>query len=269
MKCPVGCAWNSRVLALMTFTVLTGCGTSTFVSRWKGPDVVIGRNEDAWLTSAIPVEDKRISLAVFNDSEYVYIGLVTADRDLQRLITRGGVTWWFDREGGDRKTFGVHYPVLSRPTVPAEAEAGEGDAPPRDSQEADRTSHSGEMDLYTSGEAHPVRMTVAATAGIDAGYQITNGTLSYVLRVPLRDRGSHPFALNVAPGTLIGVGVESAIRRLALDAGSEGRRPAGGGIPGGRRGGGGRGERPQGRPEVGSRPAPLHAWMKIQLSTHE
>lgn len=111
------------------------------------------------------MEDKRTSVAVFNDSEYVYIGLVTADRDLQRLITRAGVTWWFDREGGDKKTFGVHYPIFSRPPAPQEGEPGEGEAPPEDARGEDRRSDSGEMDVYTSGEEHPVRMTAAATAG--------------------------------------------------------------------------------------------------------
>jgi uncharacterized membrane protein YgcG len=259
---------------VMALVFLVGCGTTTIASRWRGQDVLLGRNDEGWLASAAPMEDKRTSVAVYNDSEYVYIGLVTADRDLQRLITRTGVSWWFDRDGGNAKSFGVHYPVFSRPPAQLEGESAEGDAPPGDMRGDDRRSDSGEMDVYTSGEEHPVRMTVAATGGIDAEYHVSKGTLSYVLKVPLSDKGVHPFALNAAPGATIGVGAETAFRRPVQASGGEGRRSGGGGgVSGGRRGGGGggggRGERQQGRPEDAARPDPLQAWIKVQLATRQ
>lgn len=261
---------GKAVLGFLAIGFLVGCGTSTIASRWKGQDVLMGRNEQGWLASAAPTEDKRVSVAVYNDSEFVYIGLVTADRDLQRLITRTGITWWFDRDGGDRKAFGVHYPLFTRPQGPPENEPADGDAPPGDMRAEERRNDSGEMDVYTAGEDHPVRMSVAATAGIEASVHVARGTLSYVLKVPLSDRGTHPFALNAAPGTNIGVGAETAFRRPVQASGGEGRRPGGGGMSGGRRGGGGgRGGRSQGQSDNGARPEALQAWLKVQLATRQ
>jgi len=261
--------WGAAALGLIALTIFMGCGTTAIMSRWKGLEVVIARNDEAWLTAAAPVNDKRVSVAMYNDSAYFYIGLVTADRELQRIITRTGITWWFDREGGATKTFGVHYPVHGGPAPPPEGEPGEREAPPDAGLSDDRSTDWGELDIYASGEDRPVRMTIAASAGIEARYHVAKGTLSYVLKVPLRETASHPFAPNVAPGTTIGMGAETTVRRPVPPSAGEGRRPGGGGVPGGMRGGGGRAGTPQGRPGTESRPDPLQVWMKVELAPHK
>ena len=43
----------------------------------------------------------------------MFIGLRTNDRELQRLVLHEGLTWWFDREGGGKRSFGVRYPVAA------------------------------------------------------------------------------------------------------------------------------------------------------------
>jgi hypothetical protein len=237
------------------------------LSRWQQPSPPSPADSQDWLKSATLLEDHRASVALFNDSEYVYLWLVTSDRDLQRQITRGGLTCWFDREGGGRKSFGIHYPLFTRPAGAPERGQGEERDPMTGIDQEDRSVEGGDMDVYTSGEENPVRMSTAATAGIDARYRESRGTLMYGLRVPLSDRGAHPFAINALPGTRIGIGLETGVRRATGSGMENGARGGEGGRgEGGRRGGFGRGGRGGPRPDTAARPDPLKDWLKVDLA---
>jgi len=108
--------------------LLAGCGTTEIASRWGSGDPGFYARV---VTSTF--DDKRLSGTIFNDSEYVFIGLRTNDRELQRLVLHEGLTWWFDREGGGKRSFGVRYPVAApgarSPGSPAPSTTGSARSP--------------------------------------------------------------------------------------------------------------------------------------------
>jgi hypothetical protein len=250
--------------------LMAGCGTMELASRWRAGDRAIDAKHADWFQSGVPTKDKRASAVLFNDSTFLYAGIRTTDRDLQRLILREGLTWWFDREGGTSKKFGIRYPVGGGlftgppPEGPGMEEPGlrpDPDALPGESSE---------MEIYATGDEQSERMSKLASGGIDAWFSRSRDTLFCVLKVPLADRGLHPFAIEIAPGQDLGIGVETVMNRPReheqggmpeMGSGSEGGQS-------GRHGGGGSGMGGThgGRPVTGARTDPLSLWGKIHLA---
>lgn len=250
--------------------LLAGCGSVQIKSRWRTADDVIDGKSTGWFFSATALDESRASVVALNDDEYLYIGLTTTDRDLQRLMIREGVAVWFDRDGGSKKTFGVRPVALERPMGQVEEGREVGTRAIGPSPEGSATGFE-EVDVYTSGEDQPQRMATLAAGGVYIRYHRSRDTLFYELRVPLTESGTHPFAIGAKPGVTLGMGLESsmsrALQRFNGEGGERGARPEGG--VGGRRGGGmgrGREGRPMNRPEGSARPDPFEVWCKLELA---
>lgn len=257
-------------LLMVALAILSGCGGLDITSRWRTGDVAINGETTGWFAPAVPLSDNQTSIVAMNDREFLFVGLRTTNRELQRQVIREGITWWFDREGGEQKRLGIHYPVggghnVAKPSdeedTPEEGSGGVRDRSPM---------NTGELDIYAAGEGQSRRMTKMATGGIDARVHRSKDTLYYELQIPLNDNGPHPFAIGAQPGTRIGVGMETAMRKVpeGLRGGTSER---GGGPPGGGGGGRGGGVRGRGgsrpaRQEVGTPPVPIKAWVKIHLA---
>ncbi|HTY57905.1 MAG TPA: hypothetical protein VMF59_03770 [Bacteroidota bacterium] len=248
-------------MVLAAAAALAGCGTAEIASHWKSSDIEFFARGSRWPVSSF--EEKRVTGTVCNDSEYIYIGLRTADPGMQRLLVRGGITWWFDSKGGSRKTFGVHYPA----PPPGERSApGEEDVPaPIAERQLPRSSPT-DIELY-SGEKEHQRMSILATGGIQAGFRRERDTLVYEIRIPLTAGSTHPFGIGAGTGSVIGLGAETSDYRASADLPVE--RPEGEGEPeggfGGRRTGGrGRGGP---RPGAGPRGEQINFWMNVRLAT--
>jgi hypothetical protein len=251
---------------LMSTIVMAGCGSLEMTSRWRDRDVVIDGHNSTWFSPAVALKDDRASVVLFNDSEYVYVGLRTSNRDLQRLITRDGITWWFDRDGGETKQFGIRYPV-GGPRPPAdksEQPPGEQEPPTPESAE-----NSNELDVYVSGAEQPQRMTTVGSGGINVNIHHSRDTLFYELRVPLADNRRHPFAIGTKAGAMIGIGLETVVRGPRegppegghgnprpsdRSTGSPGSHGSGRGLDGGQMG------------RQASSPDPIKGWVKVQLA---
>ena len=245
------------VLGLMIWTA--GCGSRELKSHWRDRDITIDGRNTEWSDYLTPVDDKGTSVALANDQEYLYIGLVTGDGNLQRQIFRGGVTIWFDPAGGEEKKFGIHYPLGPATSGRREGEIGEADRDERQPPEIAQSAAS-ELELIGPQDGEHHRMTIGETGGIDVRFRDYRDTLVFELKVPLVDNGKHPFAIGTKPGSPLGVGLETDAGRsaeLRSEEPSEGGRGRGGF---GRRGGG-FGERPS-----GSRPGPYKEWAKVELA---
>ena len=262
----------AHLLFTAALTLLAGCGTTEIASRWRSGTPDFSGPGAGGAASSSTFEDKRMSGTVFNDSEYIYIGLRTNNPDLQRLVSREGITWWFDREGGGKKTFGIHYPVAGpRQRPPEGVEERDGALPlmdqPMDKEEPVKAPL--ELEVFT-GEKEHQRMSILATGGIEARIRRRMDTLVYELRVPLAAGASHPFGIGAGRGAVIGLGaVTSALSgtgNLPVDR----QENEGEGGFGGRRSGGGSGRaRPVSRPDAGNRAEQLNLWMKVRLAGGE
>lgn len=250
----------------MSAILMAGCGSLEMTSRWRDRGVVIDGHNSAWFAPAVTLKNDRASVVLFNDSEYVYVGLRTSNRDLERLITRDGITWWFDRDGGEAKQFGIRYPV-GGPRPPAEkSEQPPGDLEPPAPELA---GNSNEMDVYVSGVEQPQRMTMVGSGGINIDIHHSRDTLFYELRVPLAENRRHPFAIGTKAGAMIGVGFETVVpgaKEGPLGGGHGNPGLANGGMEsrGGHGDGRGRDGGHMGR--QGTSLDPIKGWAKVQLA---
>src|SRR6478672_11063239 len=92
-------------------------------SHWRDRDIAIDGDNGEWPGPLVAVEENHPLLTgAMNDGQYLYIVLSTSDTTLRRQIFRQGLIVWFDPSGGDKKHFGLKYPV----GVPPEERGGRG-----------------------------------------------------------------------------------------------------------------------------------------------
>jgi hypothetical protein len=89
---PVLPTYSFIFLLLTGLALLAGCGGEEIKSHWRSRDVAIDGRNTGWFAPAVSVNDELTSVVAFNDGEFLYVGLRTANRDLQRLILRQGIT---------------------------------------------------------------------------------------------------------------------------------------------------------------------------------
>ncbi len=262
--------------ALILFIVVAGCGAIQMKSRWTTTPIDITSITSDLQNVLTPVEDKPAMIGILNDSNYLYIALVTNDRSIQRQILARGFTIWFDRAGGDTKQFGVRFPLGMQPgdfQRMREMWNKENERPTEDS----RSSFLPPLDTLEADILGPKlgeheRVKVHDLKQVAVKIFMSDDRVQYNIRVPLTDNGPQPYAIGTSIGSTIGIGFETASleARPKMKMGDEQSDGTGGGIGmgagGGRRGGrGGIGSDGE-RPTMEKRTEPLNFWTKVQLS---
>jgi uncharacterized membrane protein YgcG len=226
-----------NILCILIVTVLAGCSSLRLESRWREADTPIDGKGVNWQDTLMILEDKLTSVGVLNDSVYLYVRLVTTNRDLEGQIVRQGLAFWFDRNGGEQKKFGIRFPLgfnRSAGFQRDERRNNENMASPRRDSIMVPVN---DLEILGPDEGQQHRITFAEATGIDARFQTSHDTLTYTLKVPTSSSGYLPFTIGARPGTVIGMTIETSNTRGA------GRSSEGSGEQGGRRGGGGFGGR--------------------------
>jgi hypothetical protein len=253
--------------------------------------VVIDGDNGEWPGPLTPVEENHpVLTAAINDGQFLYVLLSTADTTSRREILRQGLIVWFDPSGGDKKHFGLKYPV----GVPPEEGQGRGgyrrggggyNRPSGDSGSGD--SGAAEPGQSRPAEPEPIdRLEVygpqkddahsfvtSAAPGISVKIGTVEGYLVYELKVPLTKTADTPYAIEAKPGASIGFGIETPKLEQPSGQGRGGMGGLGGmgggmgGRGGGGHGGGGGGGRGGGGERAGFEPPkPLKSWAVIQLA---
>ena len=271
-------AWCVSLLlcaGLLFIGLLPGCKSLEFTSRWRTAPVDIDGHNTEWQNALVRLDDKQVMVGFMNDGSYLYMSIVTDDRGIQRQIMFRGLTVWFDREGGEEKRFGVHFPVgmqFGGGGFRGMAEDREGAQPDSTARFRMPPVDTSDVEIIgpVNGEHHQI--SKAQLREVAVSMDNSSGTLVYELKVPLTDNGPEPYAIGTQPGKTIGIGLETAARQAPQGSdesggggGGRGFRGGGMGGRGGRRGGGG-GDR-GGR--SGQQTEPLSVWAKIELATGE
>jgi hypothetical protein len=220
------------VLALFLLLMLTGCSSHILESRWRESQAAIDGIGVAWRDTLVSLDDKKTFVGVLNDEDYLYIRMVTTNRDLEGQIIRQGFTFWFDRDGGEQKKFGIRFPLGIDRFSGGRESRGEGnhgrEAPRRDSIYVPVN----DVEILGVDDGATHRVTIASAGGIDARFQTSHDTLTYTLKSPISSSGYFPYTIGTKPGTIVGVTMESSSNR------GEEKPPEGSDEGGGRRGGG-------------------------------
>ena len=256
-----------RIMTLLTVAavaLVTGCGgTKQAVSS---SPVAAGTETDGelseWGGGLTRIEGEEFSLAVSNDEEFLYVVLHTFDRAATGQILAFGLTVWFDPQGGDDRIFGVQYPVgLMNSDAASSVNSRQAQQDPSQ-LEALVDGMKNEI-ILLGKDSDGGRWAIQDVLAIDADFQFENEQLTYELRVPLQKTSWNEYAIGAAPGSVIGLGLETP--ELDMSAMREsfggGPPPGGGGAAGGRSGGGG-------RPPGGGRPQSpdrIQVWVQVPL----
>jgi hypothetical protein len=210
------------------------------------------------------IEKEQLSLGFFNDQDSLYVCLVAEGNFTRAQILRGGLTVWFDPEGGKEKKFGIRYPLgASAREMQMPPEMGN----PEETNERSPKEAMNELEIIRSKKAEPERMELAKAKdnGLEVVAAPSSGLVVYELKIPLLAKEGQPLAVGAKPGATIGIGFETSKPDLSrMQRGGPGGMPGGGmGRPGM---GGGYGRR--GRFGMGSNMLePLKIWTTVQLAS--
>jgi hypothetical protein len=252
-------------------------------SRWPDPPIAIDGSSAEWPGPLTRFNEQPLSMGAANDGEFLYLVVTASDRTTRFQILRRGLIVWFDAAGGDKKRFGIKFPIGAGLTEEdLRGRRGRGEPPPdereppskegREQGPPDRTIEPpNRLEVYLSKD-DARSFTADKAPGIEVKLGQAEGVLTYELKVPIESGESHPYAINAKAGAAIGVGLEMPKLEMPEGRGrDEGgvRGPGAGGMGGrgiggiGGMGGGGR----RGGDERGGfeQPKPISGWVTVQL----
>lgn len=257
----------------MVLVPLAAAERPHFDSQRRDGAITVDGKFDDWYGNLQPFGSDPVAIQFLNDGDYLYVRLTASDAGTRMQIMRQGMTIWFDPGGGTKKKLGIRYPVVERGGPGGEGRAGRGRR--GDDPSSEEAEPSDRVDVLGPGKDDARSLTRDHLQGMDVAIRSEQGTLQYELKVPLGRSADHPYALDVAPGKTIGVGLETAKTPQrsygqgrgggggmggGMGGGGRGRGGMGGGGRGGSRGGGGGGQR-------GFEPAkPLKSWGTVTIA---
>ncbi|MGC8897644.1 MAG: hypothetical protein ACP5ON_05330 [Bacteroidota bacterium] len=133
------------------------------------------------------LREQNLVVDLRNDNEYLYLSLATNDRLTQQQIVRFGLTVWFDYQGNEAKRFGIHYPI----TDWFSGFGGRHQFPATVPNTSWRFPEHLPDDIEIFGpmkDEQPAKggyMKMVETKGIDVKIKNRNGTMLYVVQIPL------------------------------------------------------------------------------------
>ena len=255
------------LLLATAFFGLTGCSSfKMYVTKslWPERQIVIDGKSDDWSGALSFIEKEQLSLGFYNDQDNLYLCLIAEGNFTRAQILRGGLTVWFDPAGGNKKIFGIRYPLgVSSPEMPMPPEMEN----PQEMNEGFPGEAMKGLEIIRSKKEEPEMMEVAKAKenGLEVMVTPSSGMVVYELKIPLLTKEGQPLAVGAKPGATIGIGFETSKPNL-----SRMRRGGPGGIPGGGMGrpgmggGFGRGGGFNMRPEM---PGPLKIWTTVKLAS--
>lgn len=248
---------------LLASIALSGCSSTVeLASAWKTGEITIDGRDDDWSNATTYVKNAAVSIGAKNDNEYLYLCLI-ATPQTQRQIFMQGLTVWFDAEGSQNKTFGIHFPLGMQGggQRPLSRDPNENTEKMRAQIELARR----ELEIIGPGKDERQRILLMQLHDLTLRFGNSQDLLVYELKVPLRRSAKHPYAIGVENGQFVSVGFEVGDTRGERLAGGP---PAGSPESGGRGRGRG-GSAPQNIPVRGEREDVLRMWAKVQLSSSQ
>jgi hypothetical protein len=254
---------------------LAACQTIELISGWRDKEITIDGMSSDWHNNLIYIEKAGVLVGFLNDETYLYACLLVDHPFLRALIMRQGLTVWFDPTGGNKKAFGIRFPIGRQRNFDKEKRGeepesfgpdryGREDEPDEEEMQEFIKKTLTELEILGPGKNGVKRMPLSEAKGIEIKLVPSSGLLVYELKIPLVQSEQHPYAVGALPGKIIGLGLESP--RINLE---RGMRRMGGGMPGGglrppMGGGPGRGGLGEGMmPEL---PKELKLWAKVSLA---
>ena len=93
-------------------TLFFGCNIPSLNSDWCTRQITIDGKYSDWPGRETYYSEKdNLTINLLNDREYLYLCLITRNRELEIQLMESGLVAWFDQQGGEKKIFGVSFPI--------------------------------------------------------------------------------------------------------------------------------------------------------------
>ncbi|HWB17435.1 MAG TPA: hypothetical protein VG538_13590 [Vicinamibacterales bacterium] len=227
-------------------------------SQWRTQDIHVDGENTEWGPLAV-IEDGP-AIGVANDTDALYVIATTSDQTLRQTLGQGLIVW-LDATDHKKKTFGIGIPGVVEPGA-----AGSRRLPPPTEGVLlpEPATSITQFDVYGPGEKERHLVRLDPSLGMELAAIEDRGVLTYELKVPLAKDANRLYAVGVAPGATIGIGLESIASPTPRGRmGGRGGRPMG--PLGGRIGGVGTGGFNGGQFSEG-RQEPLKYWASLRLA---
>lgn len=257
--------------ALILAACFSACSSSIELqSNWIGTGIIIDGYSKDWSNYMKPIQDKKVNLGFNNDNEYLYLCLTTEDKAAINQIVRSGLIVWLKSEKGERKEFGIQYPMKGMPAEfedrPFNPQNESSEAQPDDRNKPGKMNEMLAAELQKQTEFRILNedkfpltaMQLMNDDGIELKMGMDKDLFVYEIKIPLLNDNDYPFIVGAVPGDKVEIKFESEepeMKRMQGDGKGDRMPPSGGGKPGragmpqGGRGGGGR-PSGQGQPEM-------------------
>ena len=246
---------NNRVAAatllsglVVSCILFSGCAKPNFMSAWKNHEIPInGKYTDFGNAMVYYDERSRVAINMFNDNEFLYICLISRNRNMEKQLMESGFVVWFDPENGKKKMIGIRFPIgmreMGMPLAEDEAEPNfkEGmDHPPEDDS-ANVKKDAGDFEKHLEvieGLQEEIEIMIGAVngnvklslndakkQGIEVKVGRQNGYFVYEIKMPLMKSAHRQYAIGAKPGKHIGMVLEMAgpgKSRMGRNGGIEG-----------------------------------------------
>ena len=102
--------WAATAVAVVIL-LASGCSRAPRLdSHWPAASIHVDGADTDWSDRRYVLETLNVTVAVANDSNYLYLCAVTSDCSVQRQVVRRGIELWIDPKGGSKTYFGVRVP---------------------------------------------------------------------------------------------------------------------------------------------------------------
>ncbi len=263
------------VSLLTLLVVVVGAAPPQLNAFWRDREIRVDGVNTEWVR--LDELEKGPAVAVTNDNDDLYMIVLSSDPQMRRQLRRG-VIMWFDPTGGKKETFAIGIPGTPPPLRGSDEPPATSDAVTAQPEPIDQ------FDVYGPGKNQRQLVRLEPTLGIEMASALSQGTLAYELRLPLKRDGAKIYAVGAAPGATIGFALATPETPVQPSRGFG--RPGGPGGRGGRsigmfdgatlyqrgfggmggRRGGGMGGGPQSNQEGAETFKPLKIWTQVHLA---
>jgi hypothetical protein len=234
--------WFVFIPAIVLFS---GCTAPMLYSDWRDRKITIDGKYSDWPNMQTYYnESAKIVVNLLNDSEYLYICLITRNREIEVNLMEKGLIVWFDHTAKKNKTLGIRFPIgLKRMGATLDEEHKDITSDWEDQQDKsegvdkqkerlrdknfikhleDVEEFQGRLEIITEplkkkekhkkgfpeDKPNEFSLEEATKLGIEAKLGHENDYFVYELKVPLRKSSDHTYAVEALVGQLIDIGLE-------------------------------------------------------------
>ncbi len=187
-------------LATFALIAVVVAAPTGLTSKWRTEAVNVDGLSTDWQTPE-PLE-RGLTVGAVNDGEFLYLIVSARDAEAIAYISTGLIVW-LDPAGRRGETFGLRLEGVEQPLLPGMTPT----AAPTASSARISTMVLDQFDVLGPGKNQRRLVDLTPELGIELASSRAETEVAYELRIPLQKTSSRSYAVGVAPGRTIGLGI--------------------------------------------------------------